>query len=94
MAEHGPLHLNEDDTISLNPHAWNQKANMIYLEAPVGVGYSEAAPEEMETINDDTTSSDNRDAIKGRVLHFRNTRFCITPKMSRVQTEHTLVFWF
>jgi len=64
MAEHGPLHLNEDDTISLNPNAWNQKANMIYLEAPVGVGYSEAAPEEMETINDDTTSSDNRDAIK------------------------------
>ena len=64
MAEHGPLHLNEDDTISLNPNAWNQKANMIYLEAPVGVGYSEAAAEEMETINDDTTSSDNRDAIK------------------------------
>ena len=30
---------------------------MIYLEAPVGVGYSEASDAEMQVINDDTTSS-------------------------------------
>ena len=30
---------------------------MIYLEAPVGVGYSEASDAEMQIINDDTTSS-------------------------------------
>ena len=29
---------------------------MIYIEAPVGVGYSEADEEDMEVINDDTTS--------------------------------------
>ena len=64
MAEHGPLHMNEDDTISMNPHAWNQKANMIYIEAPVGVGYSYGAEDDYEVISDDTTSSDNRDSIK------------------------------
>ena len=40
MAEHGPLHLNDDDSISMNPYAWNKKANMIYMEAPIGVGFS------------------------------------------------------
>ena len=64
MAEHGPLHMNDDDTISMNPNAWNQKANMIYLEAPVGVGFSTGAPSDFDEISDDTTSSDNRDAIK------------------------------
>ena len=37
MAEHGPLHMNDDDTISMNRHAWNQKANMIYIEGTLNV---------------------------------------------------------
>ena len=40
FAEHGPLHLNDDETISMNPWAWNMNANMIYMEAPIGVGFS------------------------------------------------------
>lgn len=64
MAEHGPLHLNDDSTISMNPWAWNMKANMIYLEAPIGVGFSIGSADDMKHINDDTTSSDNRDALK------------------------------
>ena len=32
--------------------------------APVGVGFSYGAESDYEAINDDTTSSDNRDAIK------------------------------
>ena len=51
MAEHGPLHMNDDDTISMNPNAWNQKANMIYLEAPVGVGFSTGAPSDFDVIS-------------------------------------------
>ena len=64
MAEHGPLHLNDDDTISMNPYAWNQKANMIYMEAPIGVGFSKGSPDDMKHIDDDQTASDNRDALK------------------------------
>jgi len=70
FAEHGPLHLNDDDTISMNPYAWNMNANMIYLEAPIGVGFSKGSPEDMKTINDDTTSSDNRDALKNFFTKF------------------------
>ena len=49
---------------SMNPWAWNMNANMIYLEAPVGVGFSKGSADDMKHISDDTTSSDNRDALK------------------------------
>ena len=48
----------------MNPWAWNMNANMIYLEAPVGVGFSKGSADDMKHISDDTTSSDNRDALK------------------------------
>lgn len=70
FAEHGPLHLNNDDTISMNPYAWNMNANMIYLEAPIGVGFSKGSASDMKTINDNTTSSDNRDALKAFFTKF------------------------
>lgn len=72
FAEHGPLHLNDDETISMNPHAWNMNANMIYLEAPIGVGFSYGSTEDMKVINDNTTSSDNRDALKNFFTKFPN----------------------
>ena len=50
--------------LSMNPWAWNMNANMIYLEAPVGVGFSKGSADDMKHISDDTTSSDNRDALK------------------------------
>ena len=61
LSKHGPLLVNDDDTLRVNPYAWNMKANMIYLEAPVGVGFSKGSAADMKGINDDTTSSDNRD---------------------------------
>ena len=63
MAEHGPFHLNDNLTLSMNPHAWNKKANMIYLEAPVGVGFSVGSAADKAVITDDSTATDNRDAL-------------------------------
>ena len=51
----------------MNPWAWNMNANMIYLEAPVGVGFSKGSADDMKHISDDTTSSDNRDALKVKI---------------------------
>lgn len=39
--EHGPCRINNDtDTVSLNPYSWNERANILYIDQPVGVGFS------------------------------------------------------
>ncbi|PCH44722.1 serine carboxypeptidase [Wolfiporia cocos MD-104 SS10] len=39
--EHGPCRLNNDSsTISYNDYSWNNVSNMLYIDQPVGVGYS------------------------------------------------------
>ncbi|GAB1517195.1 hypothetical protein RhiTH_000239 [Rhizoctonia solani] len=39
--EMGPCRMNSDEsTVSLNPYAWNEYSNMLYIDQPVGVGYS------------------------------------------------------
>ncbi|KAH6666764.1 putative carboxypeptidase S1 [Halenospora varia] len=39
--ENGPCHfINGSSTPSLNPHSWNEYANMLYVDEPIGVGFS------------------------------------------------------
>ncbi|KAG9103244.1 hypothetical protein FRC06_011666 [Ceratobasidium sp. 370] len=41
FSENGPCRMNSDEaTVSLNPNSWNAYANMLYIDQPVGVGYS------------------------------------------------------
>jgi len=43
--ENGPYKFEADGkTLMNNPHAWNNRANLIYVDQPVGTGFSQADP--------------------------------------------------
>uniref|UniRef100_A0A914XFD1 Carboxypeptidase n=1 Tax=Plectus sambesii TaxID=2011161 RepID=A0A914XFD1_9BILA len=64
MTENGPFHPNQDGaTLYENVYSWNKKANVLYLEAPRGVGYSYQTVDN-QTWSDDLTAEDNYLALK------------------------------
>lgn len=64
--EHGPLLINENGTkLVKNPYSWSKIANVLYLEAPVGVGYSYSDDiSDTKHLDDEVTATDNLEALK------------------------------
>lgn len=67
--ENGPLHLtlnsSNDVEIVRNEYTWAKKANMLYLEAPAGVGFSYSQNPGDYYTNDTKTADDNWKALVG-----------------------------
>lgn len=40
--ENGPYTINDDLSLKQNPYSWNSKANLLYVDQPVGTGFSHA----------------------------------------------------
>ncbi|RUS21862.1 Alpha/Beta hydrolase protein [Endogone sp. FLAS-F59071] len=40
----GPIHLNEDLNFTFNPHSWANDYSMLFIDQPVGTGYSYVEP--------------------------------------------------
>ncbi|XP_014507684.1 serine carboxypeptidase-like 45 isoform X2 [Vigna radiata var. radiata] len=59
FSENGPFRPNGEVLIK-NEYSWNRETNILYLETPVGVGFSYAkGGSSYETVNDETTARDN-----------------------------------
>lgn len=64
LTEHGPFRIAKDGSgVTLNKYSWNNVANMLYLEAPAGVGYS-YSDDKNYTTDDDQVAMDNYLALK------------------------------
>jgi cathepsin A (carboxypeptidase C) len=38
--ENGPYQFNEDGSLRTNPNSWNEVSNLLYVDQPVGTGFS------------------------------------------------------
>eukprot|EP01038_Epipyxis_sp_PR26KG_P015132 gene15132-20371_t len=62
--EHGPFVVSKDfSTLTLREYRWNLLVNMLYIEAPVGVGFSYSETNDYKC-NDDRTADENRAAVE------------------------------
>ncbi len=81
LTEQGPFRPTESGEIQLNPYAWNKIANMVFLEQPVGVGFSYSDVDDDYKIGDDQAPKDNLATILGlieRFPHFNHSDLHIT----------------
>eukprot|EP01119_Soliformovum_irregulare_P011490 TRINITY_DN2884_c1_g1_i1.p1 TRINITY_DN2884_c1_g1~~TRINITY_DN2884_c1_g1_i1.p1 ORF type:complete len:457 (-),score=98.49 TRINITY_DN2884_c1_g1_i1:7-1377(-) len=59
FTENGPFNLDKDGSLSMRDYSWNKLANVIWLESPVGVGFSYSDNTSDYTTDDDQTSLDS-----------------------------------
>uniref|UniRef100_A0A0R0IL19 Carboxypeptidase n=1 Tax=Glycine max TaxID=3847 RepID=A0A0R0IL19_SOYBN len=76
FSENGPFRPNGEVLIK-NEYSWNRETNMLYLETPVGVGFSYAkGGSSYDTVNDETTARDNLVFLQrwfNKFPHYRHT---------------------
>ncbi|KAL8042762.1 hypothetical protein ABFX02_09G074300 [Erythranthe guttata] len=81
FSENGPFRPNAE-VLLRNEYSWNREANMLYLDTPVGVGFSySTGASSYETVNDEITAKDNLVFLQKWFLDFpqyRNSRLFIT----------------
>jgi carboxypeptidase C (cathepsin A) len=71
----GPFRPKEDLTLTLNQYSWSSISNMVFIEAPCGVGYSYSDNNETDYVTgDEQTASDNYELIQGFLDRFPEYR--------------------
>ncbi len=50
FVENGPFTINEDLSLKANPYSWNQNANLLFVDQPVGTGYSKGSEMEKDEV--------------------------------------------
>ena len=62
MTEHGAYWVYDDLSLRANEYAWNNKANMLYIEQPYGVGFS-VTDDDDDVVSGDSTAVKDIDAL-------------------------------
>ncbi|KAK4488728.1 hypothetical protein RD792_004508 [Penstemon davidsonii] len=71
FSENGPFRPSGNNVLVRNEYSWNREANMLYLESPIGVGFSYSAnSSSYEGVNDKITAWDNLVFLKNWFLKF------------------------
>jgi carboxypeptidase C (cathepsin A) len=81
MTEQGPFRPDVQGNLQPNPYAWNKIANMVFLEQPVGVGFSYSEVKDDYRIGDEQAATDNLATIFAffdKYPHFNHTPLFIT----------------
>ena len=81
MTEQGPFRPDIKGDLQPNLYAWNKIANMVFLEQPVGVGFSYSNNNDDYKIGDDQAAKDNLATILAffdKFPHFNHSELYIT----------------
>ncbi|KAL3835743.1 hypothetical protein ACJIZ3_010479 [Penstemon smallii] len=71
FSENGPFRPSGNNVLVRNEYSWNREANMLYLESPIGVGFSYSAnSSSYDGVNDKITAWDNLVFLKNWFLKF------------------------
>ncbi|KAA8542059.1 hypothetical protein F0562_023211 [Nyssa sinensis] len=73
FSENGPFRPKGQFLIR-NEYSWNKEANMLYLETPIGVGFSYSSDSSSVTVNDEITARDNLVFLQRWFLKFPEYR--------------------
>jgi len=81
MTELGPFHLNPGSrSLYENVFTWNKFTNLLFIEAPSGVGFSFSNPKN-DTTNDDLTAHYNFEALRD-FFYTKFPEYQLWPKLS------------
>ncbi|XP_011086871.1 serine carboxypeptidase-like 45 [Sesamum indicum] len=82
FSENGPFRPSGNAALVRNEYSWNKEANILYLESPIGVGFSYSVnSSSYEGVNDKITARDNLVFLQNWFLKFpqyRNRSLYIT----------------
>eukprot|EP01084_Bolivina_argentea_P106692 190870_1 len=70
LIEQGAFRVQKNSTLAINPGAWNNVASMLFIEQPIGVGFSYSNDDKDYIVGDERAAEDMFDMILGFLDQF------------------------